>query len=130
MSVWLSTLCIVWLLNVVRYLSMAFEGIREWTQRTSVKARVLLLAGVRLLVEKFVELPESSEALLRAEVSGWQFQFNACWALHSSLFSAVRGSAGILVWLFKLNVFLLSLLLYFLVCVFGGFHHFNSQYLI
>lgn len=84
-----SRLRVIWLLDVVRYLPMASEGVRERSQRSSeLEARFDLLFS--LLVDHLVHLPHRFEAGLRAVVTRLQLHLQTRRALHRGWLAALR----------------------------------------
>ena len=99
-NVGLATLGIVGLLDVVRHLSLALERVGVRPQRTLVVERIRLLS---LLMEQFVNSPETFEAGLVAEVGGGKTHLHARGALQSRGFLALRVLAHVHSFLFFLS---------------------------
>jgi len=123
-AVRLSRRCVVRLVDSFRHLSFALERVSEWPQRSSVERRVLLLGGIRFLMEKLVEFPESCETLLSAEVGGGELELDASGALHGGFFAAVWGSADVLLGLGSFTRGCSLCISHLFLFALGGFHCF------
>ena len=83
--------------DLVRHGPQAFERVGEGAHRAREGARwLVLLLDAWLFMRHFVELPESSEALLATEVGRLEAQLDAGRALHGGRLRAVGGRAGAL----------------------------------